>query len=986
MPNTYRSRSLFSIIVVIVFVVSHSANACQVADDKPSTGKPKNVLFIAVDDLKPLLGCYGDSHVHSPNIDRLANRGTVFLNAHCQQAVCGPSRVSLLTGLRPDTTRVYDLKTRFRDILPDAITIPQHFKANGYESIGLGKIFDPRSVDSRKQMDAISWSQPYLHPKSDSDDTLGYLNADVVTKIKALKSDGMKVRDEILEAVGKPATDAADVDDEAYEDGMIAKRAASLIEKMSGKDKPFFLAVGFRKPHLPFNAPKKYWDLYDREKLPQPTVHGLPTDGPEVAFQNSSELRSYQRLGDGSVSPEFQRELVHGYYACVSYIDAQVGKLLDAVDKAGIAEDTVIVLWGDHGWHLGDHGMWCKHTNFEQATRSPLIVVAPNVGQTGELSKSSVELTDVFPTLCQLTGIAAPEGLHGTSLVPVLNDHAASVKEVAISQYPRKLNKAPVMGYALRDLRYRYVEWHECDDSSSPGDGRVVARELYDYEKDPLETRNFVDDPSYHEVVKKMTKLYKELEVGRSSADNATHETVSQVGSTRLVGARVKNSPGQRKEQSSSDLEVVTQEDMKDIKYRHDEYLIHTNLWGARLMKDEVPDFSFEVVHSRKLDDPLEFRWDISKSFSAPIFPYIGFGDRMWKEPQSTTDRLPVRLDQLAKCDLHFDLEIDEPAMRKAKGNLAVDVWLGDKPSANESDTRTEVMLWFDRQDQYPIGAKNPQGTHEFGGVKWDLFTGELGTTGTKVCTFIAQKPIYKGTIDFMKPLDIVREKGLIENETYLGCFELGNEIYKGSGVTKVKRFVVDVRTKDSPGRIKKALRFNHKPYGKHVVKGAKGVDVKLKNVDTVVERTIRVRLQAEETMTRQVVYKEGGIANGLSIYIENNKICFATWNSDIENGRSLLSYDLPKRDDSSGGYFELAVAVSAEAGTMEGFFNGASLGEKKFFGLVGGRGTSTVAYSDTELIFRDGSKSKLGPFKGKIDEVLIFDYRLTAKQIQKMK
>ncbi|MBL7077097.1 MAG: sulfatase [Kiritimatiellae bacterium] len=475
--------------------------------------KQPNVLFIAVDDLKPTLGCYGDGFAKSPNIDRLASSGMVFMNAHCQQAVCAPSRISLLTGLLPDTTRVWDLKTNVRDTLPDVVTLPQHFKQNGYEVVGMGKIFDPRSVGGREHMDTRSWSQPYLHPKSPADETFGYRAPKLVERITAKKKELRgKGWDAALKVVGKFPTDVADVADVDYFDGAMTDEGVRMIGELSKGDKPFFLAVGFKKPHLPFNAPKRYWDLYDRETVPLATIRDMPEGAPDFHFQPGWELRNYDRIPkEGRLPEDLQRELVHGYYACVSYIDALVGKLLDAVEGNGIADETIIILWGDHGWHLGDHSIWCKHTNFEQATRVPMILTVPGNESRAQKTMAPVEFLDVFPTLCELSGIPTPEDLHGTSLLPLIDDPNGSIKRVARSQYPRHSEHGPVMGYAYRDDRYRYIEWVQKRFMKGETDGPVVARELYDYEKDPDETRNLIDDPAYKEVVASMQAVAKKL-------------------------------------------------------------------------------------------------------------------------------------------------------------------------------------------------------------------------------------------------------------------------------------------------------------------------------------------------------------------------------------------------------------------------------------------------------------------------------------------
>ena len=337
-----------------------------------AAAKP-NVLLICVDDLKPLLGCYGDTVVKSPNIDRLAARGVLFEKAYCNQAVCSPSRNALLTGLRPQSLGIYELNTNFRKAAPDAVTLPQHFKANGYHAEALGKIFH---VGHGNVNDVASWSVPHFTPK-----TISY----------ALKENDLpeSTREQALfENKKEPwklprgaAAESADVPDNRYGDGVIADEAVKRLEAAKQKpDVPFFLAVGFLKPHLPFVAPKMYWDLYDPASFKLPELQTAPAGAPEFAATTWGELRQYRDIPEqGPLAREQATHLIHGYHAATSYMDAQLGKVLDALDASGLAGNTIIVLWGDHGWHLGDHGMWCKHTNYEQATRIPVIVAAPGI-------------------------------------------------------------------------------------------------------------------------------------------------------------------------------------------------------------------------------------------------------------------------------------------------------------------------------------------------------------------------------------------------------------------------------------------------------------------------------------------------------------------------------------------------------------------------------------------------------------------------------
>jgi arylsulfatase A-like enzyme len=473
-----------------VFRLTLPALALLAASLQAADAPKKNVLFVAVDDLRPALGCAGDPHAKTPTLDALAARGTVFTRAYCQQAVCSPSRSSLLTGRRPDGTKVYDLVTHFRKALPDVVTLPQHFKADGYYAHGVGKIYHPGYNDEP------SWSVPWEATKGktfgpDGQKLLAKLKADA----KAKGEDETKVR-------GLP-TEAPDVADGYLNDGWTADRAIELLKDREGKAEPFFLAVGFLKPHLPFVAPKKYWDLYDPAKLPVAESSTPPKDAPKFAPQFGGELRAYHEVPkSGPLSAEAQRKLVHGYYAAVSYMDAQLGRVLAALKEHGFADNTVVVVWGDHGWHLGDHGMWCKHTNYEKATRAALVMSKPGQKTTGKVCERLVEFVDVYPTLAEVCGLPKPDGVEGYSFAPLLDDPAKKWKAAAFSQYPRAPGQptGPLMGYAVRTDRYRYVEWRKRDGSE------VVARELYDHNADPNEDANVAGDAANRAVVDELAK------------------------------------------------------------------------------------------------------------------------------------------------------------------------------------------------------------------------------------------------------------------------------------------------------------------------------------------------------------------------------------------------------------------------------------------------------------------------------------------------
>jgi arylsulfatase A-like enzyme len=454
----------------------------------PAAGAEKpNVLFIAVDDLRPELGCYGNQRVKSPNIDRLARRGVVFNRAYCQQAVCSPSRTSLLTGLRPDATRVYDLETHFRDTVPDVVTLPQQFKAHGYHAVGMGKIYHG-GLD-----DELSWSEPHRRPNA-SGYQLPENQAMIQRKRAEARKRGLKGK-QLSRAARGPATEMADVPDNAYPDGACADMAIETLRRVKGK--PFFLAVGFLKPHLPFNAPKKYWDLYERDAIRLADNPFAPKGAPPFALTSFGELRNYDDMPQkGPVGDDDARRLIHGYLACVSYTDAQIGRILDELDRLKLADNTAIVLWGDHGWKLGEHGSWCKHTNFELDARVPMIFAAPGIRGAGKPTDALAEFVDIYPTLCDLAGLPLPGHLQGTSLLPVLNDVEQSVKTAALSQYPRSHNKRGLMGYSMRTDRWRYTEW------LTRKSREVVARELYDHLNDPAENENVADRRENESLVK----------------------------------------------------------------------------------------------------------------------------------------------------------------------------------------------------------------------------------------------------------------------------------------------------------------------------------------------------------------------------------------------------------------------------------------------------------------------------------------------------
>lgn len=465
----------------VVFLLSALCSSLYAAS------KP-NVLLICVDDLKPVLGCYGDKIVKSPHIDRLAQRGVLFEKAFCNQAVCSPSRNALLTGLRSQSLGIYDLATNFRKSAPDAVTLPQHFKMNGYRVEGLGKIFH---VGHGNVNDEASWSVPHFSPK-----TISYVlpenNPPESTREQALfenKKEAWKL------PRGAP-TEAADVSDNKYGDGMIADEAIKRLEAAKAKpDEPFFLAVGFLKPHLPFVAPKNYWDLYDPSVFTLPELQTPPEGAPEFAPSTWGELRQYKDMPEkGPVTKEQAMHLIHGYHAATSYMDAQLGRVIDALAANGFAENTIIVLWGDHGWHLGEKLMTGKNTLWDRSTKVPLIFAGPGV-KAGQVCQRPAELLDIFPTLLALTKMPARSDLEGHSLVPQLQDASAPREWPAITTH----NKG---NHGIRTEDWRYIHY---------ADG---SEELYDMKNDPNEWTNLAGDSNYAAKKAELAKWLPKIDKG----------------------------------------------------------------------------------------------------------------------------------------------------------------------------------------------------------------------------------------------------------------------------------------------------------------------------------------------------------------------------------------------------------------------------------------------------------------------------------------
>ncbi len=458
-----------------------------------------NVLLILVDDLKPLSGSYGDALARTPSIDRLAARGVQFDLAYCNQAVCAPSRFNLMLGSRSTSTGLYGLGNNLRQVLPDAVTLPQHFARHGYRTESLGKVFH---VGHGNLGDPDSFGVPHFKDKV-IEYALPESTGGKVTREEALFGN-IKSDVPTKQLHRGAAWEAPVLPDETYADGRVARETVNRLRTAKARGTPFFLAVGFARPHLPFTVPKKYWDLYDPAKFQLARHTTLPTGAPTYAVKGIGELNQYDPIPDAPpVSPDLQRKLIHGYYASTSYMDAQLGVVLAELDRLGLATNTLVVLWGDNGFSFGTHGDWTKHTNYEESNHIPLIFAGPGIAA-GARTRALIETVDIFPTLCALTGLPAPTGpqpIDGLSQLPVLRDPKTKVRDHAYHAFPRpRPGRGEWLGRAIRTERYRFVEWKSVRASTEPAD-----LELYDYVADPGETTNVAAQQP--EVVAKLRAL-----------------------------------------------------------------------------------------------------------------------------------------------------------------------------------------------------------------------------------------------------------------------------------------------------------------------------------------------------------------------------------------------------------------------------------------------------------------------------------------------
>ena len=532
-------RYLFGASIALALLISAASRAA----DKP------NILFIAIDDLRPELGCYDSPIAVSPNLDALAKDGLLFNRAYCQQAICRPSRASLMTGARPETTGLFHNYVSLRELQPDIVTLPQHLIAHGYETVYCGKIFHQGDTDEGTSWsrDRVKWIKGIERPKG----------AYALPENNRMKADNMK---KMLAKYGEaarrglasgPAYEMADVRDTAYVDGYNTQLAIATMHEMAKVDKPFFLGMGYKLPHLNWCAPTKYWDMYDREKIPMAKDVSAPESGAAMGLHASFELRTRAGIPKhGPLGEDLSRTLKHAYLASTSYVDAQIGLMITALEDAGVRDNTIIIVWGDHGWHLGDMGVWGKATNYEIATRVPMMIWTPDMKTRGAKTEALVELVDIYPTLCELAGVPLPDHLEGHSFVPLLEKPDQQWKKAAFSQYPnpalrewaanplsqgmretwfgplieevegriiaqqgdkwdRELFEKHLTGFTMRTDRYRIVVWRDRRDSNA----EPLYVELFDHNNDPGETKNIAKENS--DLVK---SLIEQLDAGWENA------------------------------------------------------------------------------------------------------------------------------------------------------------------------------------------------------------------------------------------------------------------------------------------------------------------------------------------------------------------------------------------------------------------------------------------------------------------------------------
>jgi choline-sulfatase len=477
---------IFSTILFVLLGAGCQSKKNQPEPNVLNLTKP-NILFISVDDLRPELGCYGVNSIQTPNIDKLAENGVMFERAYCNIPVCGASRASILTGLFPTRTKFTTYFTRVDQDAPGIVTLPEHFKNNGYFTTSFGKVFHHLD-DGLNAWTETPWRPDYPNDIHTQEYWRDYRSSENIWTKDTLQPAG----------IAGPAWEKADVPDNAYYDGLVSEKTIFKLKLLAKSNAPFFLGVGFVKPHLPFNAPGKYWDLYTCENIDLAPNPFMSEDAPKEAFYNYGELRAYANIPNNKepLDEETSRSLKHGYYACVSYIDALIGNILSTLEETGLEDNTIVVLWGDHGFSLGEHTHWCKHTCFHIPLHTPLIIKAP--GFSGAETKALVSYVDVYPTLCELAGLELPKHLHGESMTAIMKNPETAGGE----EFCRFPNRETVV-----TEQYAYTEYY------SRNENKYLSNMLFDHKNDPDENYNVADKPEYKEVVKELrTKVRKHVE------------------------------------------------------------------------------------------------------------------------------------------------------------------------------------------------------------------------------------------------------------------------------------------------------------------------------------------------------------------------------------------------------------------------------------------------------------------------------------------
>ncbi len=514
-----KSFYIYTAFLLFTCLVFFNCGGDSVATVNKENKRP-NILFVSIDDLRPALGVYGDEIAITPNIDQFAKEGMTFMRTFAQAAVCAPSRASLMTGARPDSTRVWHLGDKFRKINPATVTMPQYFSKQGYHTVNLGKIFHNYMPDS------VSWDEPDLRPaRYLKPDWLGrdgetfYISEEVAVS-QVIKRDSLLKLRPVRYADGwntGPAWEAADVHDTMYYDGAQNELTKKTLDRLAKMDKPFYLGLGYFRPHLPFTAPKKYWDMYDAQAIPLAANLERPKNSPIHTMNSMYELRHYDGFGhighptsDFTMNEDTARILRHGYYASVSYVDKLLGDVFEHMKNLGIYENTIIIVWGDHGWKLGDHNSWGKMTNYNIDLKVPMMIRYPNQMKRGAKTMAFTELVDMFPSICELAGIDPPKGMQGSSFVPLLENPDRKWKPAAFSQFHRRPKVSAdgkrYMGYSINTEDYHYIEWYDWyPKRGEKGTFRVA--ELYDVKNDPTETNNLAVDDKYKEAMSGLSGL-----------------------------------------------------------------------------------------------------------------------------------------------------------------------------------------------------------------------------------------------------------------------------------------------------------------------------------------------------------------------------------------------------------------------------------------------------------------------------------------------